>query len=211
MEESLSCDRKDQYERNIKGTKKEINAQLHGNTHQLQSLDWKCLFSSCLHWWGGGRFITVGRKGSKFSYICWCSTLTALNTEGGSISLFINYANYGFSITSDLSALPSYTTPTGEIKPRRVPQSVLPRVGVGTSPQWENEEGYLASESISPLQRLLLIMHYNTETNRITERIYEGYPVKSPVWCQPSVSSIQLRKLCATWHTVHFNRNKSRS
>lgn len=129
MEESLSCDRKDQYGRNRKGTKKEINAQLHGNTHQLQSLDWKCLFSSCLHRWGGGRFITEGRKGSKFSYICWCSTLTALNTEGGSISLFINCANYGFSITSALSALPSYTTPTEEIKPRRVPWSVLPRVG----------------------------------------------------------------------------------
>lgn len=38
MGESLSCDREDQYRRNRKGTKKEINAQLHSNTHQLQYL-----------------------------------------------------------------------------------------------------------------------------------------------------------------------------
>lgn len=62
MEESLSCDRKDQYGKDRKGAKMEINAQLHGSTHQLQSLDWKFLFS-CLHWWLGGQLITVGRKG----------------------------------------------------------------------------------------------------------------------------------------------------
>ena len=69
MGEPLNCDRKDQYGRNGKGTKKEIDARVHGNTHQTPVLSLQNFIPHPSPLMTRGQLITVGAKETKFSHL----------------------------------------------------------------------------------------------------------------------------------------------